>query len=89
MKSNKKTFLVFNATDGFYAHPDRMTKEEAETFIKEFPERYRNQGYYRTSQWLKIRPEDVVLKIVPIMEAPNICNHVRKKKPNKGQSLER
>jgi len=65
MKSNKRTFTVFNATDGFYASPDIMTKEEAETFVKQFPERYRAQGYYRTGRWEKIRPEDVALKIVP------------------------
>jgi hypothetical protein len=68
MKSGKRTFLVFNATDGFYASPDRMTKEEAETFIKQFPERYRAQGYYRTGRWEKIRPEDVELEIMSITE---------------------
>lgn len=85
MTTNKKTFLVFNATDGFYASPDEMTKEEAETFVKQFPERFRTQGYYRTGRWEKIRPEDVELNIVSLDELKSI----RKKKAQRCKGLER
>jgi hypothetical protein len=57
-------YLVFNRTDGVYASPDLFkTIEEAEQFIAEFPKRYERQGYYRTSRWEKIAPEEVLLKI--------------------------
>ena len=57
-------FLVFNATDGFYASPDEFkTKEEAEQFVKDFPKRFIQQGYYLTSNRERIEPECVLLKI--------------------------
>ena len=59
------THLVFNITDGFFASPDEMTKEEAERFVKEFPERFKFQGYYRDSRGQRIPPEEVILKIIP------------------------
>jgi hypothetical protein len=56
--------LVFNVTDGFFASPDEMTREEAYQFIKKFPERFKFQGYYKDSNGQRIPPEDVVLKII-------------------------
>lgn len=58
-----KVYIVFNATDGFYASPEQYTKEEAEQFIKDFPLRFKAQGYYLTSNRERIRPEDVELEI--------------------------
>lgn len=73
----KKIYMVFNNTDGFFASPDVMTKEEAEKFIEEFPSRYERQGYYRTNTWEKIRPEDVELEIRPLI--------LRSREKNKGK----
>ena len=60
-------YTVFNKTDGFFASPDQMTKEEAEKFVKDFPMRYTEQGYYRTNTWAKIDPKDVDLEIRPVI----------------------
>lgn len=63
-----KHYAVFNTTDGFFASPDQMTKEEAEKFVAEFAARYDRQGYYRTGKGEKINPKDVVLTIKNMLE---------------------
>ena len=60
-------FMVFNGTDGFFASPDQMTKEEAEKFVREFPLRFAQQGYYLTSKWERINPHFVELEIRPVI----------------------
>jgi len=55
-------FTVWNRTDGIPATTCE-TREEAEQFIKEFPERYKAQGYYFTHKQERLAPEDVVLEI--------------------------
>lgn len=45
----KRRYQVFNCTDGIWASPFPMTLEEAEEFVKDFPERYERQGYYLTA----------------------------------------
>jgi len=42
-----------------------MTSDEADKFIKEFPARYKGQGYYLTSNREKIDPLDIKLEKVP------------------------
>lgn len=54
-------YLVFNATDGIYASPKIMTKEEAELFIQNFRANYVEQGYYFTVTGDRIPPEEVEL----------------------------
>ena len=47
--------MVFNYTDNLYANYDIFsTKKEANNFIKEFRNRYKQQGYYRDSNMNKI-----------------------------------
>jgi hypothetical protein len=59
-----KEFLVFNATDGVYASPEAFkTREEAEMFCAEFRNRFKAQGYYSDSNWNKISPDDIQLRI--------------------------
>ena len=41
-----------------------MTKKEAIQFIKDFPKRFKAQGYYRTSNREMIPPESVELEMI-------------------------
>lgn len=66
-QGEKKAFGVFNATDGFFAHPEAFkTKKQAEEFILRFPLRYAAQGYYRTANREMISPNDVKLEIIAL-----------------------
>jgi hypothetical protein len=59
-------YMVFNYTDNLYANYDIFaTKKEANNFIKEFRNRYKQQGYYRDSNMNKIDVEDIDLEIIP------------------------
>jgi len=64
----KRRYQVFNHTDGIWASPTPMTREEAEAFVREFPKRYERQGFYLTASRERIRPEDVELELVRIDE---------------------
>ena len=68
IKSQKDTWQVMNLTDGILASPAEMTKQEAENFIARFPTKYSSQGYYLTANGIKIKPEEVQLKIIPAGE---------------------
>ena len=59
-----KRYVIWNCTDGVFAHPEPMTLAVAQEFIRQFPERYRRQGYYLTADGLRIRPQNVRLEIV-------------------------
>ena len=59
----RRRYRVFNATDGIWAHPDSMTKREAERFIHEFRERFTALGYYRTATGFRIPPSEIALEI--------------------------
>ena len=62
--NNKKEWLIFNATDGFYSDPNVFTKKQAERFIANFPKHYETQGYYRDKNMNKIDPKHVKLIIL-------------------------
>ena len=64
----KRRYQVFNHTDGIWASPLPMSRNEAEAFVREFPRRYGRQGYYLTASRERIRPEDVELELVRIDE---------------------
>jgi hypothetical protein len=57
-------YLVFNATDGIYASPDAMTKAEADEFVANFKERFRQQGYYKTAMGQRIPVDGIKLEYV-------------------------
>jgi hypothetical protein len=38
--------LIFNRTDGVYAHPDAVSRAEGKRIIERLKQRYRLQGYY-------------------------------------------
>lgn len=60
-------FIVMNITDGIHASPEvYKTRAEAEAFVKNFPKRFKLMGYYLTARQERIKPEDVVLEIVPV-----------------------
>ncbi len=61
-----RRFALWNATDGVYAAPGTfMTREAAEDYAKAFRARYARQGYYLTTDGLRIPPESVELEVVP------------------------
>ncbi|MDM8001083.1 MAG: hypothetical protein QUS33_14135 [Dehalococcoidia bacterium] len=62
----RRRYQVFNRTDGIWAAPFTMSRKEAEAFVRGFPERYGQQGYYRTASGRRIRPADVELELVRI-----------------------
>lgn len=64
----KDEWIVVNLTDGIIAS-ETITKVAAEKFIKEFPLRFKERGYYLTSNSEKIKPEDVRLEIKPANES--------------------
>ena len=69
-KTIKDKFKVINETDGIIASPKAMTKKEAETFIKNFADRFKIQGYYLTSNNERIGPDKIKFSIVPFDNLP-------------------
>ena len=45
----ERVYEVFNETDGIPAAPERMTLAEAQSFVREFPKRFKAQGYYSSA----------------------------------------
>lgn len=66
--TTRRRYQVFNHTDGIWAWPFAMTRDEAEAFVRGFPERYERQGYYRTASGKRIWPDEVELELVKIDE---------------------
>ena len=59
-------YMVFNYSDDYYATDNVFaTKKEANNFIKEFRNRYKQQGYFRDNRMNKIAIEDIDLEIIP------------------------
>ena len=59
-------YSVWNGTDGIYASPEPFaTRAEASAFIAKFRQRFEFQGYYLTSDGLRIHPRDIELVIEP------------------------
>lgn len=65
-KRKKIGFQVFNYTDNIYASAEPLfTKKEAKEFIRNFRNRYNQQGYYRNNRLEKINPKHIDLEIIP------------------------
>lgn len=60
----QRRYRVFNRTDGVYADPRILTREEAEVVVRDFPKRFERQGYYLTGSRERIPPMAVELEIV-------------------------
>ncbi|MFC1678647.1 hypothetical protein ACFL2T_00305 [Elusimicrobiota bacterium] len=58
-------FSVLNKTDGLPA-TDKVfpTRADAERFIVEFRARFRDKGYYLTTQGSKIAPDEIELIVL-------------------------
>jgi len=69
-EARMKRFRVFNRTDGIPASPDSMTLQEAEAFVREFPKRYKQQGYFLTATGERIPPESVKLVLLDLEWEP-------------------
>ena len=58
--------VIFNETDGIYAHPVPMTTEKAEEWIKKTRKAFKeHQGYYKTSKGERINPDHVKYVLMP------------------------
>jgi len=64
MNDEVTRFYVFNDTDGILASTGAMTLEQANHFIRCFPNRFAGQGYYLTARRERISPESVVLRLI-------------------------
>ena len=65
----KRAYIVFNHTDGITASANTFsTIRDAKAFIKTFRERFITQGYYKTSRWEKISPDEISLEIIRLDE---------------------
>lgn len=62
----QQRFIILNETDNVFASPMEMTEPEADKFIQDFPERFKAQGYYRTSTGEQIDPKNVSLQKVMV-----------------------
>ena len=63
-RQEKPKYIVFNHTDGITASFEPFSSiAKAQKFIKEFRERFKAQGYYKTSNWEKISPNEIDLEI--------------------------
>ena len=69
-KTTMDKFKVINETYGIIASPKAMTKKEAETFIKNFADRFKIQGYYLTSNNERISLDKIKFSIVPFDNLP-------------------
>jgi hypothetical protein len=59
-------YYLKNETDGVLAAPCAFaTRAEARAYAAAFRKRYKVQGYYLTSDGLRISPEDIELVIDP------------------------
>lgn len=66
-KTGSKKYSVWNWTDNISATAKTFSsKKAANDFIKEFRDRYKQQGYYRDNRWRKIAPEDIELEVYEI-----------------------
>ena len=62
-----KEYIIFNETDGIPAAPTSFpSREDAEKFVKDFPSRFKPQGFYLTSNYERINPQDVQLTIYEV-----------------------
>jgi hypothetical protein len=59
-------YRLWNGTDGVYAAPEAFaTRAEARAYAAAFRKRYEVQGYYLTSDGLRIAPKHIELVIEP------------------------
>lgn len=60
-------YIVQNKTDKIPASEAPFkSREEAEDFIKKFRKRFKLQGYYKTSNFERIHPNEILLEIEEI-----------------------
>lgn len=58
-------YLIFNRTDGVYAHPEAISHAEAKRLIAELKQRYKQQGFYASVSHGRIPISMLELEIVP------------------------
>ena len=83
-KPGERRFLVYNRTDGIIAHPALMTFAEATEFIRRFPARLGQQGYYLTASRDRVPACTVELQIVDERLSPVLPDEVASGTPARG-----
>lgn len=64
-RNNTKGYTVFNATDNVPASGELFSSiQAAKRFIKDFPNRYKKQGFYSSVSHGRINPEHVELVVL-------------------------
>ena len=64
----EKLFMVFNDTDGVPVTYEPVTEDQADEIIKNFPERFAQQGYYLTARHDRIPARYVQLRKVEFID---------------------
>ncbi len=57
-------YLIFNRTDGVYAHPEAVSHAEAQRLISELKQRYERQGFYSSASRGRIPISELELEVV-------------------------
>lgn len=61
----KYKYVIFNETDGVYAsNIEFNNRDAAMRHAEKLRDSFRVQGYYRTSNWEKISPEEIDYSII-------------------------
>ena len=58
-------YLIFNRTDGVYAHPELVSRAEGKRIIASLKRRYRQQGYYASVSQGRIPISMLELELIP------------------------
>lgn len=67
-------YAVFNETDGIFVTHEPVSYEQAKEIVREFPNRFKQQGYYLTATQERI-PADQVLLTIMMVEDYEIGNN--------------
>ena len=58
-------YLIFNRTDGVYAHPEAVSYAEAKRLMAELKQRYKRQGFYASVSHGRIPISRLELELIP------------------------
>lgn len=58
-------YLIFNRTDGVYAHPEPVSYTEAQRLLTELKQRYQQQGFYASASHGRIPISALELELIP------------------------
>ena len=59
-------YLIFNRTDGVYAHPEAVSRTEGKRLIVKLKQRYSQQGFYASVSHGRIPVSMLKLELIPL-----------------------